>query len=49
MRGPLFDPFDIPDIQQLAEQVRGLIRSVEYLNLKDEKALYLFPYRVEIE
>jgi protease IV len=48
-KGPLFDPLKLPELQVMAEQIRGLIRGADYLRLKDEKALYLFPYRVEIE
>ena len=48
-RGPLFDPLRLPELEVMAEQIRGLIQSAEYLKLKDEKALYLYPYRVEIE
>jgi protease IV len=48
-RGPLFELFKLPEFKLLAEHVRGLLQSTEYLRLKDEQALYLFPYRVEIE
>lgn len=48
-RGQLFDPFKLPELQMLTEQIRSIIQSADYLTLKDEKALYLFPYRVEIE
>lgn len=48
-RGPLFELFKLPEFKMLSEQVRGLLQNAEYLKLKDERALYLFPYRVDIE
>ncbi len=48
-RGPLFDLFRLPEFKLLSDHIRDLLQNAEYLRLKDEKALYLFPYRVEIE
>ncbi len=48
-RGPLFELFKLPEFKMLSEQIQGLLQNAEYLRLKDEKALFLFPYRVEIE
>ncbi len=47
-RGPLFELFKLPEFKVLAGQLRELIRNAEYIRLRDEKALYLFPYHVEI-
>ena len=33
---------------ETAEQIRELVRNAEYIRLKDEKALYLLPSRIEI-
>lgn len=48
-RGPLFELFKLPQFKLFSDQVRGLIQNAEYLRLRNEKALYLFPYRVEIQ
>lgn len=48
-RGPLFELFKLPEFRMISEQVRGLLQNAEYLKLKNERALYLFPYRVDIE
>ncbi len=47
-RGPLFELFKLPEFKMLAEQIRELVRNAEYIRLRDEKALYLLPSRIEI-
>ncbi len=47
---PLLDLFDLlPDLDFLSQQMGGIIRNLSHIQLKEEGALYLFPYQVEIE
>jgi protease-4 len=48
-RGPLLELFKLPEIQILSEQISDVIKNLDYLQLRNEKALYLFPYRIEIK
>jgi protease-4 len=48
-RGPLLELFELPDIQILSEHIGGVIKNLEYIQLKNEKSLYLFPYQIEIQ
>ncbi len=47
-RGPIFELFKLPEFKVLAGQLRELMGNAEYIRLREEKALYLFPYRIEI-
>jgi protease IV len=48
-RGPLLELFKLPDLDFLSEQIGGVIKNLSHIQLGNERALYLFPYQVEIE
>ncbi len=47
-REPLFSIFTLPELHFVAERLRGLFDGAALLSLKEESALYLVPYRIEI-
>ena len=48
-RGGILSLFNLPEFNFLKKQVGTLIKNAEFLNFKDEGALYFYPYRIEIE
>ncbi|MBN2078285.1 MAG: signal peptide peptidase SppA [Spirochaetes bacterium] len=47
-RGPLLNLFNFPELHFVAERISGLFDSAALLSLREESALYLVPYRIEI-
>ncbi|TFH37847.1 MAG: signal peptide peptidase SppA, partial [Chrysiogenales bacterium] len=48
VRGPLFDPFSLPEMRLLSDRIGHVFDRAPILALRGESVLYLFPYRIEI-